>query len=436
MPKTLARGSQTATALAALARSEPKGIDELSSEMQKDHIVSLADRVFRAVAKTAKVTVTVDGGDEVSFESQRQQLLAEQLDSLWWKSLSSIMDFVSKGRVAYEKVWAASPTVSLRFIQSLDPLPHNKTELQLTKEGHFDGIKLKSGRKDVKDVHLEPAYSWWLALDPKPLEPHGTSRYLGAPFERWKNRREALQLRDIFMRRLMLGGGVIKVPEPEELGEIDGQPVDTFAAAASAHEARQAGGCAIVSSEFREDGSPLWDYSAYDTTVADSAPIIQLIDALDAEQLLAFGIPPKTIIEGSEVGSFALVTWQVLILYSVVDDILSQAVDSYQGYVVDKVAEANWRNSPPFAVSYTPLMDRPDDMAAEIVKAWLTSPQLSPLVLSGAVDVEAILEAVGIPVSSEIAEKLRVLQDAPLLAREVAELNAGPLSPFLNRSGR
>lgn len=129
-----------------------------------------------------------------------------------------------------------------------------------------------------------------------------------------------------------------------------------------------------------------------------------------------------------------MVTWQILILYSVVDDILSQLSESFQRYVVEKVAEVNWPRPPGYRLDYTPLMDRPDDLASEITKAWLTSPQLSPLVLSGAVDVQAVMEAVGIPLSGEVSERLlsltHRLQGSPTTEME------GPLAPFLNRSGK
>ena len=49
----------------------------------------------------------------------------------------------------------------------------------------------------------------------------------------------------------------------------------------------------------------------------------------DAEQFRAFGIPEKTVTEGDAVGSHAMVKQQTLVLYAVVDGLLSQFASSF-----------------------------------------------------------------------------------------------------------
>lgn len=398
------RGSQTKAALAPHIAGEPEDVSELVASMRTDYAVALAERTFRSTVKQAKVSVTAEGGDA------RGEVLADQLNDLYWRKLPAMLDCVAYGRVAFEKVWQYNEAAAVNFIDDLNELPYAYTKLRIDQHGRFDGIELKpQGKKH--GVNLEPLYAWWLALDATPLNPHGTSRYLGAPQKIWQDRKENFCRLRQFIKRFVLGGGVAHIPTEPEIDPSTGEKVDPFDVLQKNYDDLLAGGFIAMSNERERnadgtEGEYKWDLDKMEIQVRDGRPILDIIDASDAWMLLAFGFPPKTIIEGDAVGSFALVSMQMLLLWSVADEIVDQITSSYQQYVVDKVGEINGIRG--LTVYYTPLTERPDDIANELMKAWLTSPQLSPLV--SAVDLEALFETVGIPVSPDALDRLKKVQ--------------------------
>ena len=50
---------------------------------------------------------------------------------------------------------------------------------------------------------------------------HGRSRFLGAPFAVWKERREAIRLRSVLRTRLIVSGGVARKEHDEFSSNID-----------------------------------------------------------------------------------------------------------------------------------------------------------------------------------------------------------------------
>lgn len=420
------RGSQTKTAVGALVGPEPDGVSKLVQEMDQDYIVALADRTFRTTVKQANVTVVSDG----TFA--RANLIAEQMQDLYWLKLPAMLDFVKYGRVAFEKVWGWDGQVNTL---QLDELPYDYTEMRMADDGTFEGIRLKPQDERKEPIDLDAAYSWWLALDPTPLNPHGKSRYVGAPEKLWKDRKENFRLLGVFIKRFVLGGGIAHIPDQIEDPDRPGEFIDGFEAFCKQYDALLSGGVLAVSNEREpgKDGLPggyVYDVEKLETEVKDGRPLLDIIAASDAWMLLAFGFPPKTILEGDAVGSFALVSMQMLLLWSVADEIVAQLVESYQAYVVDKVAAINGVTG--VEVNYVPLTERPDDLANELLKAWLTTPQLSPLV--AAVDLEAVFDAVGIPVSNDAMAKLQKVQAGLLtVAPPPAQTSLQFASPFLSR---
>ena len=251
---------------------------------------------------------------------------------------------------------------------------------------------------------------------------------LGAPRKTWEYRQKALALRDKFLRRFVLRGGVFHGP-PEAEG-ADGQPVDNYKEVAKAFEMMQAGDLLCLDDEQDEKGNYKQNLKEMGGELRTAEPLTRLLEVMDDEQLLAFGIPPQAI-QSEGVGSFALVAHHTQILLSAVEDIVAQFVVSFQQYVVDKVVEMNFDpdTAPRFRVEYTKLTDSPDTVATEVVKNWLTSPQASPLLTSGAVDVLGMLAAVGIPVSDDAEAALLRMTEAARAAASAAALPPAPPQP-------
>lgn len=410
------RVSLTKNALASLIEDEPEGVYELVGSMRDDYQIVLAEQVLRANAQQARVTVvpSVQG-------DARADALAQSLTDLYWAKLRSMLEFVAYGRVAFEKVYEYKDGLT---VLSLRELPYEYSSLIIDDNGSFGGIQVsnKSGRK----VTLMPEYAWWLALDATPLQPHGRSRFLGAPQKVWQDRQHVRCLLKTFSRRFALGSGIIRAPQTfKDPLNPDGPEISTAGYIQDQYSSLENGGLLMVPNDrvAKTDGSPgdyLWDVQRLEVQVRDGRPILDIVDAMDAQQLLAFGIPPKTVMEGDAVGSFALVTQQMLMLLAVVEEIVSQLVESYQKYVVDKCAQINMQGVD-FTVNFTPLTERPDDLANEIVKAWLTNSALSPIIEQGLVDVVAILESSGVAVSQDAAKKFQSWVDAKAKMAQAAQ---------------
>lgn len=399
--------------VAALRRhqiSEPEGLGDLVRRMDEDYQVKLANVTLQANAKQAAITITADQ------DSERAAQVCNLLSKLYWRRLNSMLQCVRYGRVAYEQTWGAVDGVSML---ELLPLPYHLSKMRLAVNGEFQGIEVGEGSGKVL---LQPPHCWWLALDPEPLRPHGRSRYMGAPYKTWKDRQEVLKLRKTFVNKFIFRGGFAHIPM--DIREVDGRRIDPVDATRSAYEDMAAGGIMILSNSRqvvgpeRKDAGYEWDFSESKFEVNDSKPISEIVDAMDSEQLLAFGIPPKTVIEGDAVGSFAMVSQQMLILLAVVEDIVSQIVESYQSGPCADVAKATGIGN--VTVNYTPLTNRPDDLATELVRSWLTTDKLSPILLSGAVDVSAVLDAVGVPVSRDGENRIVKMIDTMRTVREVS----------------
>lgn len=383
-------------AMSRIAGKEQGDIGQIVEEMDKDYQVKLAKLILSANIQAAASTVTA----EATPDGRTARIVKHQ-QKLWDQTLPVMLQSIAYGRVAFEKCWAYQDGIT--FIESLDDLPFTKTSLKLGKDGQFDGIELKESEteeSDKKSLNIPAPNVWWLALDPTAMQPHGRSRYLGAPHDVWKERRTAIRLRRVFVRKLMVGGGVIYAPFQTEIE--DGQTLDTAAALADVHAQRQSGDAVIVPNTRDKVGNREFEVVS-GTDITDAAPIDNHIDGLDQDQLQAFGIPPKTVLEGDSVGSHAMVSQQMLTLFAVCEDILKQLEASFQKYVIDKEVAENFEadHAPHITISHQPLAERPDSSLLQVMTMLITSPQMSELATSGVVDVPQILERAGAPLAAE-----------------------------------
>lgn len=401
VPRRLPTGSVSAPALASLVRPEPRDVGALASEMERDYQVQLAVLVLKANIQSVPVTVTTDS------DAPRAQTLAQQLQSLWHAHLVQMLDCIGRGRVAFEKCWAYSEAANVNFIEKLDPLPFEQSEMQLDERGRYRGIRLKV-RQD-EPIELDAEKTWWLALDPTPLEPHGRSRYLGAPQEVWRDRRETRKRLGMFINRFVVRGGVAYAPETEtdEYGRVH----DAMQITQELIENLYAGG-SVVFPNVWVNGPGGTSHRAYEftesPTTLDPTPLLGVLDAGDTAQLRAFGIPEKTLTEGDSVGSFAMVKQQTLALYAVIEGILSQCVGSFQRYVIDKSIDVNWLPDEHVRIvaAFPKLTERPDGIVSQAVQGLLTAGSTNELVASGAVDLPSLFAQAGIALTPAAQEKL------------------------------
>jgi hypothetical protein len=414
-------------ALASLIQPEAKDAAALADMMDNDYQITLAKQTIYANIAAVEVVVKATGNDP------RAALLAAHYQGLWKTHLAEMVDLFSKGRVAFERVWDYNREANLHFDRKLESLPFAETEMKIEKEtGAFDGIELSYGKNGKEKLEIPAENSWWLALDATSIHPHGKSRYNGAPYVTWKERQQAIRLRRIFVQKLVLMGGVAHVPDQIELE--NGQSLDTFAEMAKAHDERLAGGMMVLSNKLDSEGNYEFNIDESPSTL-DPAVIDNHIDGLDQEQLQSFGIPPKVVIEGDAVGSFAMVSIQRLILDALIEHILCQMERSFQKYILNKAVLANFpaatgSGGVTIKVSHEPLLDQSNQIMAQLVETILTSPQLPQILTSGIVDVMQLLETSRIPLLPGAREAIaKLFAQAGELAKAELDKAKQPIPP-------
>lgn len=372
-------------------------IDELADKMDEDYQISLVRRAIESHVQAIPVTFSVEGD-----AGERPDAFSAQLASLWEQTLPDCMDAIARGRVAFEKVFDYDDENNLTIIRKFDALPFKSTRMKLDDDGCFAGIEIQDAK--AKWQLIPPEKSWWLAINPTALNPHGTGLYVGAPAKTWKTRQEAARLRDKFLRRFVLGWILIRCRPTTE--DENGQIVDNFDKMLNAVDDMLAGGAMAMSNEQDPTTNNFLETVENVGDVRDAAPLENTIDGMDAEQVRAFGFSEKVLTEGAAVGSYAMVAQQSGLLYALCLGLVRQIATSFQRYVVDKLAPLNFGASIKVTVVYPRMTEQQQAWIIDLVKGMVANPQLSPLVLSGAIDVRQILEMVGIPLVGDAAERL------------------------------
>jgi SPP1 gp7 family putative phage head morphogenesis protein len=397
---TAPQGTVSAAALAGLQRREnTRSVAGMAREMSEDYQVKFGKLVLESNIKAVTVSVSAEDGDE------RAEALADYCAKLWKRSITSACEFLVHGRVAWEKGYRFDERLFLTVVD-LDPLPFDRTEMRLTEDGAYDGVDLagKNGK-----VPIPAADSWWLACDPTAIEPHGKSRLAGAARKAYLDRQEIRRLRAMFLARFAIGWAKAHV-QSRYVNPVTQETVDGHLKMQQAYEAMRSAGLvtfdnARATKADGTEGAYLDDLETL-PVAASAQPLDDCLDGMDVEQLRALGIPEKTVMEGEAVGSFAMVSQQMRVLMAVVDDLVAQLVDSFQRYVVDKLVAMNWPDDeqrPVLVVSYPPLTEGPTALVVDLAKSILTG-QPNPIVLSGGIDVPAILKQSGVPTTPELDE--------------------------------
>lgn len=382
--------------------TKDKGIAKLVDEMRRDPQVGLVEQVFRSNSTSAKVSITPRDADD-----QKAAFLAGILQDLFDRSLSSGLESIAYGHQSHEVAWSAGN--GCQYPSNVVPLPYDSASPEC-EDGKPVRVIVKSNDKET--LTLERGYFWVSSVDANALDPLGKSQFAGAMEDVWKERRELVQQRVKFGRKFIVGTSIIHAPET--VATEDGQVVDFHARVADACRAADAGDTLILSNERTigangADGDYKINVQREGGDCRDATPLISMIDSVDSELLLAAGIPPKTVLEGDAVGSFAMVTQQMQILMTRIESLLRPICDTFYRDVVQAVSVVNFGHSHAFSLDFSPLTQRPDDLGNKIVESALAAPQLSPLILSGAIDLPAMLRASGIPISDDAAERFAKL---------------------------
>lgn len=413
--------SPEAAAIAYPSIPDEPDVVSLVEDMRKDYQVAIAILAIRSNIRRVEASVTVGDSDD-----PKAKALADQLTRLWYRTLRDLSESVEFGRAAFQKRWRNDPKTGLTVVEKLEYIPpalcgKRFSELLLDKQGRFDGVRLKG---HDHQVDIPPEDAWWFGLDATITEPYGRSRYLGAAQEVRKDRKLILKLRQTFWKKYVLRGGVAHV-EPTVHDAKTGEPIDNFAATAANLEALNSGGWLLLPSTRDSSGNLMNDFTTLPETL-DPTPLENSLDGTDAEISRALGIHEKLISEGSAVGALNAVVSHAAMALAMVEEIVDQKVQSFNQYVVEKVEARNFPagSRPGLKMVYASLTKGENSSLVQLVNSWLTNNTMSPLLLTGKIDVAQILSSCGIPLEpgaakgiAEAIEKARDRQERQADAR-------------------
>jgi len=422
---------------AAIARDavrEPRSIKELVEKIESDPQFLLGKLVIKSLVCSAKVAIECD-------EQYRDD--ADQLTELWEKTLPHAFECFGYGRVCFELRYGAYEN-GRRPIAGLDPLPFEDTEMILDDAGEFTGVKIKAKQESFQ---IDAACVWWCALDATAKQPHGRSRYRGAPLKVWKWRQESDHNWSLFEKKHAIGHGVIRAPSAYpnnmlarggDVGEVskDSKPADPMEDAAVMIDALMSGGSAVLPSEV--DPVTNTPYFSYDppTTRLDASPIENRRRVLDAMALRSLGVPERAVTQDEATGSYSMAEVHWKVLARTCEEILLQIADSFQTNVVDRWTQQNFGSHTKFFVTSQPIIDASKQLVTDILRAIFTGSAPSPLITGGVVDLGKLLEIADLPAGDGLAEKLaKISQDiaAQAAATSFGQTGGPPSTPAFPR---
>lgn len=379
-------------------KPERRDLGKIVEDMRADYQVSFCERILGANIAAIQVTAS---GDAVAPE------LTEALQSLWDRTLSSMLDSIAYGRVAYELEWEAVGAYQVPC--RAEPLPFELSRMALC-EGRFNGIEVKLADNTWEPIAV--ANSWWLAIDATVVQPHGRSRFIPAPYEVWKDKKGAKKNRQTATSKWGTRGPIMRGPQTDT-DPVTQKPYDVLPELAPAVDVWSAGGMLFLSNDrdpYSKDGQEYkYAVEQADLTGFDPTAINDTIERMDVEIARAFGIAEQTIMEAGGVGTYGSITQKMLLLFAVCEGILDQWCRSFEMYVIGKVCAVNGLPDGCVTLNYTSLSQRPDAFIFEAIKMLLANPSFVEGLLAGGVDVGKMLEDAGFPVTEQIAASMQAI---------------------------
>lgn len=415
---------QTAAVQNSLAKDEMKSWSDVVTRIESLPVFLLGKHVYRALVSSSVVTI------ESTIKTPETEALRANLELMWSKYVSKAFECFAYGRVAFEKKQYRDSKGKL-LLDGFEVLDFKSTEMELDDNGIFIGVILKV--EGHQPINIPANEVWWCALDASAREPHGRSRYFGAPLQVYHKLIQLGNDRATFDRKFSLGNRVIYAPseyptnpitgkgdigEKDTAGELSDPIMDTTLKVAMLEQ----GGVIGLPSERDERGNRLFEVTSDTSSQAAATPLENRQRELDRDALHSLGIPEKAVIQGDGIGSQALGEVHMEVLAKNAEEILSQMVASFQTQVVDEQVRLNFApgSRPKFTVLWTPVRDKTKESKKALAQAILNSPTLSPLVTSGFIDLRKLFDQADIPLGANLEQSLRAAAQIAVTAQQPA----------------
>lgn len=402
---------------ARYVRREPQNIQQLVDEMQRDEQFVFGVSILARKVKTAQVTV------EASDDNPRAKALADHLTDCWYEHVEQFTQAIEYGRIAFEKVFTFDPSIG-HVVGELIPLVFGQSKMKLDDTGRFAGV-------EYDKIHFTADESLWMSVRSTALEPHGRSIYLGAPQRILRLRKEHEKREEVWYRRFSIGRGIGRAPSDYEsptgagkTGEVnqDGTRANPMADLKRTLEDVESGGDIVLSSARDPSGNYLFEYQP-GNDLKDGGALESRRRMLDTMALRSLGIPDRAITQdGAANGSRAVADAHGEVLADVVEGILSDLIECYQTQIVDYLVRVNGLDEGSITANYRPISDNSEARADEIVRTVIQSPQPSPIITEGVIDLLKLGEMSGLPLGPDAEGALR-----RIAAR--AAMTAAPAAP-------
>lgn len=397
-------------ALRRLREEEFKDLAQLVTAIESDYQFRLGYLVLTSLIQATPVVVTVSPSKGLSERDlERATRLAENLTTRWREMLPHALRAIGYGRAAFERTYRHDLSHDLYLVDGLDYLPFEHTQLTLDRSGSFAGIELQV--EDEK-ILLEPSRSWWFALDPTSLRPHGRSRYLGAPYEVYQKRRQLEEQESIWFSKFALGHGVARAPERSEVDAdydasdpgalgASGEIIDPMEVMRDQCAQIESGGVLVLSSQTYPDGKYLYDYEPTPGPAA-SGPLEERRRMLDAAALRSLGVPDRALTQDGESGSYALAEVHRRVLEQTCESILGPLATDFEKHVLQKAIDVNaWGpHRPELRMLRQPVGDGHRQLARELARSLMTAPPAVQQNAGTFVDLTKLLELADLPVAA------------------------------------
>lgn len=314
---------------------ENKDLARLVDEIESDYQFKFARDTIAALITTNPVVFQPADGHETD---SRLAAICENANALWKAKIHDALKSFSYGRAAFEKAYEHSPDKDALLLSKLDYIDFVGSEMVL-EDGCFAGVKVGKETLPTEAV-------WWLAIDPTPQNPHGRSRYAGAPAKVREWRKVLEEQERTWYRRFAIGQGVARFPEPSGPNTTLTENHPRTALASQLADIESGGSLLLSSQQYTtQDGSPSGVYQ-YDFTpsdgLRDGSALKVRRDSLDVCTLRAMSIPEMALQNNGDTGTFAMAEAHQTLLWANADQLQAQIVESFKKYVVDKIVAYNY----------------------------------------------------------------------------------------------
>jgi hypothetical protein len=392
-----------------ISNEDKNKVVKIIQEIESDSVFAQIKTQIKGTGKAAKASVNVEGDDP------RAKAIAENCLALWKANIGYFLDAFAYGRSAFEKVWGDyDPTNNLKLYKKLVYLSFQKSSMKLDEDNHFGGIEYK--QKDYETC-LPPENCFWLSIDPDPEHPFGKSRYEGAPYKVYQDRKILLLLEAEWNRRLAVSPTIVRAPNEMPIEnarsgsqgntDLNGELIDPIEDTVNKIAEALSGGIVGMSSKSDDKGKYLFSIEQTSQQNANT-PLIEALKYTETRAYQSVGFNPNAYTASGTYGSIKEAS---KITEIVANDILDQIKSSFQRYVIDPLVDANeWEVKPKITISSVPLGSGDASFVTSMIPMFsngLTSD------LVRLINVRAWFEQFSVPVAEDFDEEWTKLKNKP-----------------------